>query len=189
MATPVGTRVEELIRLLDDAVDIQEECARCHKIKDILHDITASGDDFIPAEFLQPADGCYARRLLHMDPSNRYSVLVMVWDKGQGTAIHDHAGCWCVECVYRGRIKVVSYDLQSEEGDIFHFKQETEIMAGISDAGALIPPFEYHTIENVEETPSVTIHVYAGELKWCHIFVPEGDAHRRVYRELCYTKD
>jgi predicted metal-dependent enzyme (double-stranded beta helix superfamily) len=187
MSTQAGARVDELIRLLDEAVDIADECARCHRIKDILHDITASGEDFVPAQYLKPADGCYARHLLHKDPAERYSVLVMVWDKGQGTAVHDHAGCWCVECVYRGRIKVVSYDLESNEGDLYHFKKEQEIYAGISDAGALIPPFEYHTIENTEETPSVTIHVYAGELTWCHIFVPEGDAYRRVRRELCYT--
>jgi predicted metal-dependent enzyme (double-stranded beta helix superfamily) len=181
------TRVEELISLLDEAVGMEDEGSRCHRIKDILHDITASGEDFIPASFLVPAEGCYARRLLHLDPEHRYSVLVMVWDKGQGTSLHDHAGCWCVECVYRGRIKVVSYDLESHEGDSYRFKRELEIMAGISDAGALIPPFEYHTIENVEETPSVTIHVYAGELTWCHIFVPDGDAFKLVRKDLCYT--
>ena len=132
MTTATNARVHELINLLDEAVDMHDECARCHRIKDILHDITASGEDFIPAEFMAPAEGCYARRLLHKDPANRYSVLVMVWDKGQGTSLHDHAGCWCVECVYRGRIKVVSYDLESQEGDTYKFKREQEIFAGIS---------------------------------------------------------
>jgi len=115
MAAVSNPRVDELIALLDEAVAIEDECTRCHRIKDILHDITASGEDFIPAEMMKPAEGCYARHLLHKDPDSRYSVLVMVWDKGQGTAVHDHAGCWCVECVYRGRIKVVSYDFVSND--------------------------------------------------------------------------
>jgi len=181
------SQVEELIRLLDEAVDIEDDCTRCHRVKDVLHDIVHDGGEFLPAEFMQPAEGCYARRLLHRDPKDRYSVVVMVWDQGQGTALHDHCGHWCVECVYRGRIKVVSYSKQSEEGDQFAFSPETEIYAGKSDAGALIPPFEYHTIANAEETPAVTIHVYAGELDWCYIFQPNEAGFQRVRRDLSYT--
>lgn len=178
-----------MIALLDEAVQIEDECTRCHRIKDVLHDIVVSQEDFVPEVYLKPCEVKYARRLLHKDPEGRYSVVIMVWGPGQGTPIHDHAGCWCVECVYRGRIKVVSYDLQNCEGDCFNFKQEQEIVAGIGDAGALIPPFEYHTIMNAEATPTVTIHVYAGELQWCHIFEKSGENYKRVYRELCYTQD
>ena len=61
-------------------------------------------------------------------------------------------------------------------------------MAGCGQAGALIPPFEYHTIENPDATPAVTIHVYAGELDHCYIFVPAaGGGYKREYRELSYT--
>ena len=45
-----------------------------------------------------------------------YSVVVMVWDRNQGTPLHDHAGVWCVECVYRGRIRVTSFDLENDAG-------------------------------------------------------------------------
>jgi predicted metal-dependent enzyme (double-stranded beta helix superfamily) len=182
------SKVNELIALLDEAVSIEDDCTRCHRVKDVLHDIVADGGDFLPASFMRPADGCYARRLLHKDPAGRYSVVVMVWDVGQGTSLHDHCGHWCVECVYRGRLRVVSYDKVSEEDDFYTFRRETEILAGIGDAGALIPPFEYHTIANaLDDKPSVTIHVYAGELDWCYIFVPEGDGFRRQRRELCYS--
>lgn len=186
MTTHPESKVQELIRLLDEAVDIPDCAARCHRVKDVLHDVVLDGGEFLPAAFMQPAEGRYARRLLHKDPEDRYSVVIMVWGLGQGTPLHDHCGHWCVECVYRGRIKVVSYDKVAEDGDRFTFQPETEIFAGPSDAGALIPPFEYHTIENAAETPSVTIHVYAGELDWCYIFVPDGDGYRRERRDLCY---
>lgn len=188
MATSAPELVHELIRRLDEAVALQEECACCHAIKNVLHDIVQDGSDFIPAEFMKPAPGKYARRLLHKDPAGRYSVLVMIWDKGQGTALHDHAGNWCVECVYRGKIEVQSYSLiGSEDAELVQFQPETKIIAGIGDAGALIPPFEYHTIANTEETPSATIHVYHGELTWCHAFVPVEGGYRKERRELCYT--
>ena len=113
----------------------------------------------------------------------------MVWDKGQGTALHDHAGMWCVECVYRGEIDVVSYDRTDDEsGELAQFVQETTIRAGVGDAGALIPPFEYHTIANALETPAITIHVYGGEMTWCHAYVPVEGGYKRERRELCYSE-
>ena len=70
---------------------------------------------------------------------------------------------------------------------IVQFEQETVFNAGVGEAGALIPPFEYHMIQNPDPTPSVTIHVYGGEMTYCHIFEPVEGGHRRTYRELTYT--
>jgi 3-mercaptopropionate dioxygenase len=183
------TRLKEpLISRLDAAVAEENEECRCEAIKQALEDAVASGERFVPEALLQPAEGCYARRLLHRDPQNRYTVLVMVWGPGQGTSLHDHAGTWCVECVYQGTIRVVSYDLVgTPDSEPVQFQREKEVLAGPGQAGALIPPFEYHTIENAADTPSATIHVYGGELKWCHIFVPTEGGFRRELRELCYT--
>ncbi|CAN5379631.1 hypothetical protein BH11ARM1_BH11ARM1_13500 [soil metagenome] len=180
----------ELIQLLDNAVAKQSTEGCCYAIKDALELVVRSGREFIAPEMLKPVPDKYARRLLHKDPEGRYSVMIMVWDKGQGTPLHDHAHMWCVECVYRGRIKVVSYDLQSSEGDIYHFKREMEIYAGPGEAGALIPPYEYHTLANDQDAPTVTIHVYGGEMTWCDAFLhQEGDRYQMVRRELCYTAD
>jgi predicted metal-dependent enzyme (double-stranded beta helix superfamily) len=175
--------------MLDSAVNTEDDCKRCRNVKDVLHEVVLSQRDFISDPFLQPAKDRYARRLLHRDPQGKYTVLVMVWDKGQGTALHDHAGMWCVECVYRGRIRVVSYSCKSETEGVFDFQREKEVYAGIADAGALIPPFDYHTIENAEETPAVTIHVYGGEMTWCHAFEPVEGGYRMVQRPLSYTAD
>ncbi len=178
----------EMIRLLDEAVEKQTTTGCCKAVKRALEDIVNSGQNFVPDDFLRPAPNSYARRLLHRDPEDRYTILVMVWGIGQGTALHDHAGMWCVECVYRGSILVKSYSLDDEVGDRFRFIKEQEVVAGIGDAGALIPPFDYHTIENAEPArPSVTLHVYGGEMNWCNAFVPDGDLFRLERRELTYT--
>lgn len=187
MTTKSESPVQELIALLDEAVDTDDDCQRCKNVKNVLHEIVESERDFISDPFLQPAPERYARRLLHRDPKGRYTVLVMVWGKGQGTPLHDHAGMWCVECVYRGRIKVVSYSCQTLDDGLFQFKREKEVFASIADAGALIPPFDYHTIENALETPTVTIHVYGGEMTWCHAFEPVEGGYRMKRKELAYT--
>ncbi|MBX3117884.1 MAG: cysteine dioxygenase family protein [Fimbriimonadaceae bacterium] len=188
-ATTPNSKLNEMIALLDDAVAEAQCSTLCHRVKDALEQIVACGEDFIPAELLKPHPESYARRLVHNDPEGRYTILAMVWGKGQGTKLHDHAGKWCVECVYRGRIRVVSYDLVREDGDMLHFAPQQEIYAGVGEAGALIPPYEYHTIENTEQEPTVTIHVYSGELTWCNVFEPAGEnTFRRVRKELCYTE-
>ena len=182
-------KVDELIRRLDQAVATDDTDQLCRNVKAVLADVVSSGEQFVDAAYLAPAADKYARRLLHRDPSGRYSVVVMVWGTDQGTPLHDHAGVWCVECVYRGRIRVTSFDLESgPDADPLRFTPESVVFAGVGEAGHLIPPFEYHMIENADRTPSVTLHVYGGELTWCNAFHPlEGGGYRRERRELSYT--
>jgi predicted metal-dependent enzyme (double-stranded beta helix superfamily) len=189
--TPAATpKLQELIEMLDHAVETSDPNRCCHKVKNVLEHICEAGEDFIDHRFLKPAPEKYARRLVYKDPQGRYSLLAMVWDVGQGTPLHDHAGMWCCECVYRGVIKVVSFDLHNDEEDaVLHFTPEREVLAGIGKAGALIPPFDYHTIENAcGDKPAVTLHVYGGELTWCNAFLPADGGYERVRRELSYTE-
>jgi predicted metal-dependent enzyme (double-stranded beta helix superfamily) len=182
-------KVSEMIRRLDGAVDAPDTETICREVKRVLADVVKSGEEFLEMPYLAPAPDRYARRLLHRDPAGRYSVVVMVWGRGQGTPLHDHAGMWCVECVYRGRIRVTSFDLESDAAaERLAFVPESVVLAGKGEAGHLIPPFEYHMIENPDDTASVTIHVYGGEMTQCHAFFPlEGGGYRREVRALTYT--
>jgi predicted metal-dependent enzyme (double-stranded beta helix superfamily) len=184
-----NARVRELVRRLDEAMTPRDDAGRCRIVKRVLEETFAAGTEFLDARFLVPNPERYARRLVHRDPGNRYTVIAMVWNVGQGTPLHDHAGIWCVECVYSGRIRVTSYQCHGgdPEHDIVQFQQETVIHAGVGQAGALIPPFEYHVLENAGDAPAVTLHVYGGEMDHCHIFEPVGNGWLRRYRELSYT--
>ena len=187
--TPHSAKVDELIRRLDQATAAPDDAARCRNVKQVLVEIVASGEQFLDPALLEPSPDYYARRLLHRDPQGRYTVVAMVWDRGQGTPLHDHAGHWCVECVYRGKIRVTSFSVHGGDPEtaIVNFEKEKVVMAGIGEAGALIPPFEYHMIENPDAQPSVTIHVYGGEMKFCHVYEPVGGGgYRRQYKELSY---
>ena len=101
-------KADELIQRLDRAVATDDTDRLCINVKRVLAEVVGSGEQFVDDAFLAPAPDRYARRLLHRDPAGRYSAVVMVWGPGQGTPLHDHAGVWCVECVYRGRIRVTS---------------------------------------------------------------------------------
>ena len=171
-----------------DAVIFEAAEARIPElVKAVLIDSMKSGSLAVPPGFRQPIEGTYARRLLHRDPSGKYTMVVMTWGPGQKTALHDHAGIWCVECVVDGNMEVSQYDLTSEVDGAFRFEKRNHVVAGRGSAGCLIPPFEYHTLGNAADTPSVTLHVYGGEMDHCHVFEPSADgSYRRVRRELSY---
>ena len=187
-ATEHPALVEEMIRRLDGAV--RETCPqRCTGgVKGVLEDIVGRAAGFLSAATIAPHPERYARRLLHRDPEGRYSVVVMTGAAGQLPPVHDHAGLWCVECVYQGAIEVTSFSLVGEpDGDRFAFRPETAVHAVIGEAGALIPPFEYHRIANAGDATAVTIHVYGGDMDWCHRFDPgESEAWTRTRCRLTF---
>ena len=183
-----ATQLSGDIRSRLDAVIHGEPSARIPElVKAVLIDSMQHGELDLPPALTAPRPDAYARRLLYRDPTGQYTMVVMTWGPGQKTALHDHAGIWCVECVVTGDMEVAQYDLVSEQAGVFRFEQRNCIVAGRGTAGCLIPPFEYHTLGNVAPTPSVTLHVYGGEMDHCHVFEPAADGtFRRVRKDLRY---
>jgi predicted metal-dependent enzyme (double-stranded beta helix superfamily) len=188
MATETAHGVETLIEKLRKAVLLRDPAAITGRVKDELEEITAGGGLALPAHFHQARPDCYARRLLHRDPELGWSAVVMTWGPGQHTALHDHAGIWCVEGVVEGRMDVVRYELVAEDEGCCRFEERDKVQAGVGSAGALIPPFDFHVLGNaLADRPSLTLHVYGGEMDHCSVFEPLGDGrYQRRQRALCY---
>ncbi len=173
---------QSLIAALDLAV-AGGGCSQstCSGVQVALETFCRSGG--LAPELLETAEQGYARHLLHHDSEDRYAVIVMVWDVGQGTPIHDHADMWCVECVYTGEITVESFELSGKpDDDIVGFAKQETIVAGRGESGALIPPYDYHTIRCEGDQKAVTIHVYSGMMDWCNTFEDFGEGRFRRHR-------
>lgn len=52
----------------------------------------------------------------------------------------------------------------------------------------MIPPCDYHTIENPFEETAISIHVYKGEMETAGIYLPEAESgtYRREVKSLGY---
>lgn len=187
--TPMVAPSFEAIRpQLDDAVTAGSVETIAQRIKRVLQETLRGQGLSLPQPFQVPRPDTYARRLLHRDPDGRYTAVVMTWGPGQRTALHDHAGIWCVECVVDGRMEVTQYALLSENGGTYRFAQQSRVPASRGSAGCLIPPFEYHTLANASDGgTSITLHIYGGEMDHCHVFEPvDHGSYRRVTRTLSY---
>src|SRR6185369_10255440 len=194
MVTTQATMVDPLIERLRDAVRLRDVQAITERIKLELETFIPDEGLRLPQQFRDPLPDHYARRLLYRDIELDFTAVVMTWGPGQHTALHDHAGIWCVEGVIEGDMEVTRYDLteETEEG-VCRFDEKGYVRAGVGSAGALIPPFEYHVLGNAHpERLSLTLHVYGGEMDHCSIFEPVGDSapglFRRKPRSLCYDE-
>jgi predicted metal-dependent enzyme (double-stranded beta helix superfamily) len=178
----VSDGLSRLITRIDEAVKLPDSDAITERVKQELQDAIRAHTIELPAKFHRlRADG-YARRLLHRDDALGYTAVVMTWGPGQRTPLHDHAGIWCVEGVIEGRMDVTQFDLVEESAEAFRFEAKGCVHAAVGSAGCLIPPFEYHVLANALDEPSITLHVYGGEMTTCHVFEPSGDG-RYVRRE------
>ena len=165
--------LSELVTRLDRSVEAGGAEAVTAAVKADLEYVLGQRKLTLPASFTEPLKDCYARRLLHRDPRGRYSAIVMTWGPGQGTAVHDHGGLWCVEGVVDGEIAVTQYLVQQETDGYYRVTPIGSVLAGTGSAGCLIPPTDHHVLANARPTrASVTLHVYGGDLDDCKVFLP-----------------
>lgn len=163
----------ELVARLDKSVEAGSPEAITAAVKKDLEHVLGGRHLSLPASFTKPNQDAYARRLLHRDPNGRYSAIVMTWGPGQGTAVHDHGGLWCVEGVVDGEIAVTQYLVQQERDGFYRVTPIGSLLAGTGSAGCLIPPTDHHVLANARPSrASVTLHIYGGDLDDCKVFLP-----------------
>ena len=179
---------EALVAGLDAAVSGGDPEGITAQVKALLERLLGQGAVSLPARFFAVREDGYARRLLHRDPGGRYTAVVMTWAPGQHTAVHDHGGLWCVEGVVDGEMEVTSYALAPHPDGSVTATPTTRLRAGIGDAGRLIPPTDHHVLGNaLADRPSVTLHIYGGDLDRCQVFLPRGDGRLEpAMRALAY---
>jgi predicted metal-dependent enzyme (double-stranded beta helix superfamily) len=184
--TPAFAGRETLVRTIDEAVALGDPAAITARLRASLSALIDGQEVCLPDAVRTPADGRYARRLLHQSEHLGYTVIAMTWGPGQGTPIHDHDGLWCVEGVWSGRLEITPYSLVETDGARQRFAPQSVIRAGRGSTGSLIPPFEYHTIRNADDHEiAVTVHVYGQAMNRCAVFEPvDGGWYRRQERTL-----
>jgi len=181
----------ELIARLDRSVEAGSSKAITAAVKADLEYLLEGRKLSLPAAFIVPQADHYARRLLHRDPQGRYSAIVMTWGPGQGTAVHDHGGLWCVEGVVDGDIAVTQYRVEREPDGYYRVTPIGSLLAGTGSAGCLIPPTDHHVLANARPAKaSVTLHIYGGDLDDCQVFLPATPDGRyaETTRMLSFTE-
>ena len=111
----------------------------------------------------------YTRNLIATDHTN-YTLLLLCWNPGQESPIHDHPcdGCWMQ--VLQGQIQECRYHARDEDQQLKCTQDKTFDEGGtvfIEDSLGL------HKVGNPGKVPAVTLHLYAPPFASCKIWLDE----------------
>jgi predicted metal-dependent enzyme (double-stranded beta helix superfamily) len=108
--------------------------------------------------------GRYRRHQVVTDEEFGFTVVVLLWEPGAITPIHDH-DTWCVFGVLQGGLEVTNYASEPEDGGPIHL---TEVGRELVGAGVIgdnkVPNTEVHRVRNVGTERAISLHVYGNDL-------------------------
>jgi predicted metal-dependent enzyme (double-stranded beta helix superfamily) len=139
-----------------------------------------SGEDFLTEIEKTPRPDHYARHLVHVDRKRRFIVVSLVWGPGQGTPIHDHS-TWGVAGIVNNELRITNFvrlDDRKKSG-FADLREASAISAPAGTVTYVLPPNEeIHQMENVTDTPTISLHVYGREIFKCNMFDPMTKSYK-----------
>jgi cysteine dioxygenase len=112
----------------------------------------------------------YTRNLIATDHVS-YTLLLLCWNPGQESPIHDHPcdGCWME--VFQGQIQECRYRASKHNASTLECTQDKTFDEGgivfIEDSQGL------HKVGNPGTRPAVTMHLYSPPFQSCKIWLDE----------------
>ena len=108
--------------------------------------------------------------------------------------MHDHAGNWVVEGVYRNKLRTIRYvreDDESQPGRAELRETMTLDMAPGDVAHVQYPDEFVHDFMNPTEQPTVSVHIYGGDItqETLNYFDPVNGTVERVAHDLSYDNE
>jgi predicted metal-dependent enzyme (double-stranded beta helix superfamily) len=174
IATAPSTRLDELVEAVRDTVRLERTPAEtAHLVAARLEPFLAL-PDLVPPQFRAGDPDRYRQHVVHAEEDGSFSLVVLVWEPGQRTPIHDHVA-WCVAGVHEGAETEERYEMRGLDGPI------RLVPAGrtVNPAGTAVgfaPPGDIHSVRNAGDSTVIAIHVYGADISRL------GTSVRRLYR-------
>jgi cysteine dioxygenase len=125
----------------------------------------------------------YTRNLVSTD-NETYTLLLLCWNPGKQSPIHDHPcdGCWVRVC--QGKVKETRYEMNKDDNSLcvtsVETYQDNKAVSYINDY------MGYHKVENPsDDTPAITLHLYCPPFEKCKIWLDPSDASRTSKVCMC----
>eukprot|EP00405_Crypthecodinium_cohnii_P013104 CAMPEP_0206434244 /NCGR_PEP_ID=MMETSP0324_2-20121206/9039_1 /ASSEMBLY_ACC=CAM_ASM_000836 /TAXON_ID=2866 /ORGANISM="Crypthecodinium cohnii, Strain Seligo" /LENGTH=716 /DNA_ID=CAMNT_0053900715 /DNA_START=65 /DNA_END=2215 /DNA_ORIENTATION=+ len=138
-----------------------------------------------PKEWKQHAvfrHGRYTRNIVGYSPG-QFVALLLCWERGQQSPIHDHTGAHCFVKMLQGRLKEEQFawtdDGRANPQAINVGFMETSVPA--ANVGFAHDDTGLHRISNPDlEEAAVSLHIYSPPFEDCQVFPPTGAEPKRV---------
>ncbi len=98
-----------------------------------------------------------------------FELILLCWQPGQLTPIHDHGGEECWVKIIEGEFKETVY--KEDDAGILEMVKTTESKA--NDITYMIDFMGFHSLENLSEKKSLSLHLYAKPIRSCQVLDEE----------------
>lgn len=121
---------------------------------------------------------CYTRNCI-VD-NDKFELILLCWEQGQFTPIHDHGGEECWVKIIEGEFRETIYK-QNEVGELNIVKST---ISKSNDVTYMKDFMGFHRLENISKKRSMSLHLYAKPIRNCNIFDEKSETF--VNTELIY---
>lgn len=149
---------------------VREPSEVVKRIAPCVHALISQRDWLLPSHRRAISSKPYAQYLLYRPDDYAFSVVSFVWNPGQGSPIHDHC-TWGVIGQYEGEEEEIRFRVAENALETI-----SVIQSRPGDVSHVYPPDrDVHQILNRSGSPTISIHVYGGDI---------GSQERHVYDPL-----
>lgn len=168
------TSVKELTTLLDQIFKKHETAQNWATTKLLISTVLQNTDlssNEMNTYIYWDAEKAYTRNLIHTD-GKHYTLLLLCWNPGRESSIHNHPCDGCFIQTVRGCIRETLYSVHPETNEIrqekCRFFNEGQVSFMSDDIGL-------HKIGNPSrETGCVSLHLYTPPFKYCNVWANAG---------------
>jgi len=126
----------------------------------------------IPIDSIDPYctwnERSYTRNLVHS--TDLYELLILCWQKGQTSPIHDHQEQDCWIYVVEGTIEETLYQPTLHDDQRFSLGETDRIIYHKGDKSRLMNSMlAWHSIKPLSQQ-AITLHLYSLPIKKCHLY-------------------
>jgi cysteine dioxygenase len=166
-----------LERLCQDLDRHLLEDPRGARVARLLEEYARTADDW--RNFALFGADYYSRNLLHRN--DLYELIVLCWNVGQRSPIHDHARQRCWMAVLEGSVcetlyRVTDVDCRAVPGATRQFEP--------GSVAFIVDEIGWHRNEPAAQRAAVTLHLYSKPIGECRIF--DETSGRALQRKLSY---
>lgn len=124
------------------------------------------------------SDECYTRNCIINN--EKFELILLCWEAGQITPVHDHGGeeCW---------VKVIEGEFEETIYRMNDANELTEIKSAVSQKNGItymIDFMGFHSLKNISDQRSCSLHLYAKPIRSCNSY--DDESGELVHRELSY---
>jgi len=146
------------------------------KYDDIMRAMKISTSDF--ENYCSWSGESYTRNCIL--ETEKFELILLCWEGGQITPIHDHGGEECWVKIIAGEFRETIY----KKNDIGELNSINSTISKPNDISYMIDFMGFHSLENLSKKRSMSLHLYAKPIRNCKIF--DENARKFVHKELVY---